>query len=109
MIEKFEAFNDETVQGNPAGGIVTGVGLEIRWQNGPLGRGVVRKEPNGAFVETVLAAAKQRLEFYQAVSDGKFKCPENNVAIGFLNGALEALSLRTKDRVAREVEGTHNA
>ena len=54
--------NDSDDDGNPAGGMVRGVGLFIQWQNGPLGRGDERREPNGAFVETVIAAAKQRIE-----------------------------------------------
>ena len=43
--------------GNPAGGVSSGRGFAISWQNGPLGRGVERREPNGAFVEDVIAAA----------------------------------------------------
>ena len=46
--------------GNPAGGVSTGKGLTISWQNGPLGRIGTdeRSEPNGAFVEDVVGAAK---------------------------------------------------
>ena len=36
---------------DPAGGFVHGKGFRIDWQNGPLGRGNERQEPNGAFVE----------------------------------------------------------
>lgn len=90
--------------GNPTGGIVTGIGLSISWQNGPLGRGNERKDPNGAFVETVISAAKQRLEFYQA---SKFACDENAQAIKGLEDALTALEARTKSREDRGVEGTH--
>ena len=36
--------------GNPAGGTTYGNGFAIGWQNGPLGRGPDRIEPNGAFV-----------------------------------------------------------
>ena len=89
---------------NPAGGCVSGVGLEIVWQNGPLGRGEDRQEPNGAFVETVIRAAKQRLEHYNA---GKFHCQENTHAINHLEGALYQLSRRTQRREERGVEGTH--
>ena len=35
---------------NPAGGVSTGRGFTISWQNGPLGRGNERKEPNGALL-----------------------------------------------------------
>lgn len=93
--------------GNPTGGKVSGIGLEISWQNGPLGRGADRAEPNGAFVETVISAAKQRIEFYQEASAGKFACEENASAILLLVAALEALEARTAAREERQVEGTH--
>lgn len=97
-----EHWNDEN--GNPAGGVTDGRGIFILWQNGPLGRGKERKEPNGAFVETVIAAAKDRLEFYQA---SQFACQENEEAILHLNRALLILDLRTRSREARTVEDTH--
>lgn len=95
-------FNDK--DGNPAGGTTLGVGIEINWQNGPLGRGRKRKEPNGAFVEDVIGAAVDRLEYYQASA---FSCKENALAIQHLNYALEALERRTKRREDAGVEGTH--
>ena len=100
------SYNDNYVdeQGNPAGGIVTGKGLEITWQNGPLGRGENRQEPNGAFVETVIDAVAQRIAFYQ---NSKFHCIENAIALGHLNAALEVLNERTKARDDRDVEDTH--
>jgi len=97
-----ENFTDK--DGNPAGGNVIGLGVDIRWQDGPLGRGESRTEPNGAFVEGVIEAAKQRLEFYQA---SKLSCFRNTAAILHLECALRALDDRTKDRETREVEGTH--
>lgn len=109
MLGKFAAVNDVDDNGNPAGGAVSGVGLSITWQNGPLGRGENRQEPNGAFVETVIAAAKQRIEFYQTASDAKFACKENGIAIALLDAALDILNERTKDRERREVEGEHKA
>src|SRR5512146_2932922 len=99
---KGEHFNDEN--GNPAGGTTSGTGISISWQNGPLGRDGERKEPNGAFVEGVIAAALDRLEYYQA---SKFKCRENALAITKLEEALHWLQARTADRIARGVEGTH--
>jgi len=47
--------------GNPAGGVTTGMGFTISWQNGPLGRDENRKIPNGAFVENIIRAASDRL------------------------------------------------
>lgn len=104
MKQDIKATNDLDEHGNPAGGYVTGVGLTINWQNGPLGRGEDRAEPNGCFVETVLEAALQRIEHYQTL---KFKCVENANAIMAINDALRYLDGRTKDREAQEVEGTH--
>jgi len=98
----YDNYVDE--QGNPAGGVVTGTGLEITWQNGPLGRGEDRQEPNGAFVETVINAVAQRIAYYQG---SKFHCIENAIALGHLNAALEVLNERTNARNDRDVEGTH--
>ena len=104
MIDKFTAENND-VDGKPAGGNVSGIGIRIDWQNGPLGRDADRIAPNGAFVETVIAAAKQRIEYY---NESEFKCRENSMAITKLDEALMWLNKRTADREARQVEGTHN-
>lgn len=97
-----EHWND--ANGNPAGGVSQAIGLLISWQNGPLGKGEDRKEPNGAFVETVIAAAHNRLQYYQ---QSKFNCKENAEAIYHLRQALEWCEKRTNARVKRDVEGTH--
>jgi len=107
MLDTFSATNSVDDNGNPAGGTVSGVGLSISWQDGPLGRGENKKPPNGAFVETGVAACKQRLRFYEEASDGKFACKENGMAIALLDAALDILNERTKDREKREVEGEH--
>jgi len=104
MLGKYIAKNDKDPDGNPHGGTAVGLGINIEWQKGPLGTGMARKEPNGAFVETVIDAARQRIQFYQ---NSKFKCDENAVAITKLTEALEALNKRTAGRDARGVEGTH--
>jgi hypothetical protein len=136
-----EHKNDEA--GNPAGGRTTGKGINIHWQNGPLGRepdeaavavatcpepgnhdrfrycpccpwteDFGRKEPNGAFVEGVIAAAIDRLEYYQngnisGAHGNALACRENALAITKLQEALHWLDHRTADREARKVEGTH--
>lgn len=97
-----EHWRDE--DGHPTGGCTWGTGFTISWQNGPLGRGEHRLEPNGAFTEDIIYAAIDRLEFYQA-SD--FACEYNDQAIDHLNAALNALNERTKERVKRKVEGLH--
>lgn len=90
--------------GNPTGGQTFGPGLCIAWQNGPLSVDGKRVEPNGCFVETVIAAAIDRLEFYQR---SKFACEFNAAALEDLRNAMCHLEARTKDRDARGVEGTY--
>lgn len=106
MLDEFDAENHVDRNGNPMGGFVKGMGLDIRWQDGPLGHGKIRVAPNGAFVETVIAALIQRLEFYQAANNAKFLCRENAIAITKLQEANMWLKKRTVDREARDVEGT---
>lgn len=92
--------------GDPTGGSTSGRGISISWQAGPLqpSEGGTRLEPNGAFVEGVLAAALGRLQFFQ---ESKFKCRENALAITKIEEALHWLDERTAGREARGVEGTH--
>jgi len=104
MRQQLEQIHSLDNDGNPAGGGTIGRGIEIVWQNGPLGRGENRREPNGAFVEGVIQAAIGRLEFYQS---SKFKCRENALAITKLQEALHWCQHRTADREVRSVEGTH--
>lgn len=89
---------------NPAGGVSCGKGFTISWQNGPLGKGDQRKEPNGAFVETIVQAAIDRIKFYE---ESRFACDENKEAIEHLETALEVLASRTKRREQSGIEGTH--
>ena len=107
MMQSFEMENHTDAAGNPAGGKVRGLGLSIDWQNGALADDTSRSgraAPNGAFVETVILAARRRIEYYQRT---KFACNENADAIDHLNGALEVLQARTARREAAGVEGTH--
>jgi hypothetical protein len=104
MRQPMAARNCVDEDGRPAGGYVHSVGLDIEWQNGPLGRDEDRIEPNGAFVETVISAALQRIKHYQ---ETEFRCRENALAITKLEEALHWLDHRTKNREERGVEGTH--
>ncbi|MCX4026965.1 hypothetical protein H0A36_30420 [Endozoicomonas sp. SM1973] len=90
--------------GNPAGGTTSGVGFAIGWQNGPLNKGDEKMPRNGAFVEDIISAAKDRLEFYQ---ESKFCCDYNAEAIKHLESAINVLNSRTANREKRGVEGTH--
>ncbi len=106
LLQGFEATNTMDDDGNPSGGTVDGVGIQIRWQSGPLGRGLDRIPPNGAFVADVLAAVIQRLEHY---NQGKFRCRENSLAITHCEEAMHWLQARLDNRDSRGVEGTHEA
>lgn len=92
--------------GVPAGGTTTGVGVHIEWQNGPLREQGTDEpaEPNGAFVEGVIEAAIDRMEFYQST---RFACAENDEILGNLRSALVWCHARTANRTAQGVEGTH--
>ena len=94
----------EKDSGAPAGGVTQGRGFTISWQNGPLGRDEDRLEPNGAFVEDIIDAAVDRIEFYNRAG---FECPENFETLRLLRRALEVQDSRTKSREAAGVEGTH--
>ena len=105
--QKLECENYVNDAGNPTGGFASAAGLAIHWQDGPLAVDGVRKEPSGAFVETVLRAAVDRLEFYQTASGGRFAHNCNEAALKDLKCALMHLEMRTKEREARGVEGSH--
>lgn len=102
--QKITANHISLPDGTPAGGTTTGVGMSLAWQNGPLGCGAGREEPNGVFVETVVRAAVDRLEYYQR---SQFRCRENALAITKLEEALHWLQSRTARREFEGVEGTH--
>lgn len=90
--------------GRPAGGSAAGTGFQVSWQNGPLAVDGERRDPNGAFVETLIDVVIKRIEFYQ---ESEFHCINNAVALGHLYAAAEVLAERTRDRERRGVEGTH--
>ena len=72
---------------------------EIRFQNGPIQEVGV----NGVSNEALLAIVEDRLLGFQS---GEFSCRENVVALTKLQEAMMWLQKRTRDRVARGVEGT---
>ena len=107
MRQEIESNHVSDADGNPAGGVTNGIGISISWQSGPLAVDGERKEPNGAFVESVIAAAVNRIQYYQRAADGKFACRENALAITKLEEALHWMDHRTADRIERGVEGTY--
>ena len=72
----------------------------IEFQNGPIQEVGV----NGISNEALLAIVEDRLLGFQ---NGQFACRENAVALTKIQEALMWLGKRTRDRLARGVEGTH--
>lgn len=70
----------------------------ISFQNGP----VLEFGINGVTHEALLAVISDRLESFQA---GKFASKHNAMALEHNNDTMSELQARTKDRVARNVEG----
>ena len=89
MRREINEKHDMDVATQPAGGHTKGLGFSINWQKGPLMVDGVRQEPNGAFVEDVIAAALGRMQHYQA---SEFKCRENALAITKLEECLTKTS-----------------
>lgn len=72
----------------------------VLFQNGPIAEAGV----NGLTHEALLAILIDRLECFQK---GNFANSYNQRALEHLVGAQESLKDRTRERVARGVEGTH--
>ncbi len=69
----------------------------IDFQNGPIKSNGV----NGLTNETLLAITIHRTKYL----DSLFPCNENKEAIEYMQKALDLFEQRTKDRIARQVEG----
>lgn len=97
-------FHDQ--DGKPAGGISSGPGYAIGWQNGPCPIEPDGSQPkrNGAFLIEVLEAGQERLEFYQK---GEFNCQENAAALHHLTRCIELLKERRDRRKDAGTLGTH--
>ena len=72
----------------------------IHFQNGPIQEAGV----NGISGEALLAVVIDRLRSFQA---GQYSCRENACALTHLETSLMWLQKRTRDRLARGVEGTN--
>lgn len=77
-------------------------GLTMRFQNGPIAEHGV----NGITQEVLLAIVADRLECFQA---GGFANDYNAKALQHVKAAQDALLSRTRDRMARGVEGRNVA
>lgn len=114
--ENIEVFNQKDENENPTGGSVqlktvkegvdTFPALIVNWQDGPRGQEGTDElaDPNGAFVEDVIYAAIQRLEFFQ---DSKYASEYNEKAIQYLTSALSCLDVRSKKRAEAGTLGKH--
>lgn len=72
----------------------------VGFQNGPIKEAGV----NGVTQEALLAIVIDRLRSFQA---GPYSCRENAIALTHCEDALMWLQRRTRARIARGVEGTH--
>lgn len=91
-------YRDEN--GNPNGGLSYGTGFTIKWDSMRAPR------QNGAFVENVLGAVIDRIEFYQSTG---FKCVENAEALEYLRKAATCLAVEVKHKhVEHEVQKEHD-
>lgn len=91
-----EGFNTKT---NPSC-CVDRTEVCIAFQNGPPAEVGV----NGITNEALLAIVADRLEGFHA---GPFATMDNSDALDHVNAAIDCLHRRTKERLARGVEGTH--
>lgn len=73
---------------------------DIRFQNGPINEVGV----NGISNEVLLAIVEDRLTGFQS---GQYACRENAIALTKIQEAMMWLQKRTRDRLARGVEGTN--
>jgi len=81
---------DDLDEGNPC---------YVRFQKGPISEHGV----NGVSNESLLAIVEDRLKGFQS---GEYACRENAVALTKLQESMMWLQKRTRDRMARGVEGT---
>lgn len=99
------------------------VGVNLRFQSKPISG---PEDINGISNEALLAVVIDRMRGFQGLlpnpysgsdspammaayesAKGKFACRENAIALTHLEEALMWLQKRTRDRMARGVEGTH--
>ena len=73
----------------------------VKFQDGPI----LEAGVNGISGEALLAIVEDRLICFQS---GQYACRENAVALTKIQEAMMWLQKRTRDRMARGVEGTHN-
>ena len=105
-------YNLRILGPSPVGGIDSGSVL-IDFQTGPINEAGF----NGISNEALIAVVIDRMRGFQHArkpdgsfdfaTRGKFACKENACALTHLEESLMWLQKRTRDRMARGVEGTH--
>jgi len=98
-ISGFDSTGNASVVGTPFEGEKI---LRVLFQNGPITESGV----NGVTQEALAAIVIDRLRSFQA---GPFAGDYNARALESFEQGLKWLQQRTLDRIARNVEGTHNA
>ena len=105
-------YNLRLIGPSPVGGLDSG-SVFIDFQNGPINEAGY----NGISNEALIAVVIDRMRGFQHgrkpdgsfdfASRGPFACKENACALTHLEESLMWLQKRTRDRMARGVEGTH--
>ena len=80
--------------------IADAAGVLIKFQNGAINETGV----NGISNEALLSVVEDRLKCFQS---GPYACRENAIALTKLQETMMWLQSRTRERMARNVEGTH--
>lgn len=93
----YEIFLDESQRNDPKDKTAH---TTISFQNGPI----LEAGVNGISGESLVAIVIDRLRSFQA---GQFACRDNAVALTHFEEGLMWLQKRTRDRLARGVEGTN--
>jgi hypothetical protein len=93
-------FNGHDNPGRDVAPVPGGESLSILFQNGPIGEVGV----NGVTHEALLAVLLDRMRSFQR---GPYACRENAIALTKLEEAQMWLLQRTRGRMSRGVEGTH--
>lgn len=75
------------------------ISANLQFQNGPI---ATPDDVNGISNEALIAVVIDRMRGFQS---GPFACPENALALTKLEEAMMWLHKRTRDRMARGVEG----
>lgn len=99
-ITGFDASTNASSEAHAHGLKSSTAGLVVLFQNGPIKEFGV----NGVTQEALLAIVLDRLRSFQ---QGPFPSPHNGTALAHCEAALFDLQNRTRDRIARGVEGTH--